>query len=104
MTSPPAFLECSRNAVSPQVVVQLQQVFERVLIVGVDCYPLAALSRRVDSVQSDGDLTLKVVPERLIREPQRLPGPFRRRAIVVVPSGFRVGACCLYRIGAPVYK
>ena len=104
MASPPAFLECSRNAIPAQVVVQLQQVFQGILIVSVDSYPLAALSRRVDGVQSDGDLTLKVAPERLIREPQRLPGPLGRRAIVVVPTGFRVGACCLHRIGAPVYK
>src|SRR5436190_6800790 len=58
MAASSAHLECRLNSVLTQPILQLQQVFHGMFVIGIDGDPLAALVVGINRVQADRDLLL----------------------------------------------
>jgi hypothetical protein len=99
-----ALLERSMHVVPAKVIVQLQQVFERVLIVRVNCHPLRTLGRGVDGIEGNRHMTFKMPFQGLVSQAQRLAGAFGRGPVVVIAAGFRVRTHRLKGIGPSTHK
>jgi hypothetical protein len=65
MPAPLAHLQGRLDLVFAQVVLELHEVLHGALVISVDGDPLAPLRGRVDGVETDGDFTLDVAPDRL---------------------------------------
>jgi len=104
MTASPAHLQRRFHLVLCKVVLQLQQVFHRILVIGVDGNPFAALRRGVDGVKADRDFAFQVLTDGFIRQHHGYVCPFHAGLEVIVPPAFRVRSQRLNRVRAAVHE
>src|SRR5438552_16944847 len=97
-----ALLERRLHAILLQVVAKLDQVRERVLVIGVESYPFAPLVGGIDRVEGDGDFSLDVAADRAERQAEPLAGHLVRGPEVVMAAALRVRPVGLDGIGPPV--
>jgi hypothetical protein len=90
------------DAVLPQFVLQLEQIIERLSVVGVDRHPFHTLGLGVDGVDTEGDLAGQVTLD--VRHLKAQRPAFPLRAIVVMVTGFSMRTVRLPRVGAAVHK
>ena len=103
MAAAPALFERRLHAVLTKLVLQLQEIFDSLLIVSVYRHPFGTLSPWVDRVEADGDLTRQVTFEILFGE-RDLLAIRSPRPVVVMTTGFRMRPIRLARVGAAVHK
>src|SRR5208283_1992230 len=84
------------------VIAKLDEIRERILVIGIDGHPLTPLRGRVDGIEGDGDFTLDVAPEGVRRQAEALAGFLVRGPEVVMPGAFRVRPVGLEGVGPPV--
>ena len=99
-----AHFECRFDDILPEVVLELQQIFHCVLIVGINRYPFAALRRRIDLIQANCYLALQVPPDGLLAQSQRCLRILLRGPEIIVTPALRVRAHGLHCVAPPVNK
>ena len=104
MTAPLAHLQRRLDSVPSQPVLQLQQVLQRILVVGIDRQPFTALRVGVDCIQPNRDLSLQVAPDRVFRQFQWRTGPLVVGTEIVMTSGFGMSPGGLQRVCPAVHK
>ena len=92
------------NAILPEVVLELEQVFHGVLVVGVDGNPFTTLRGRIDSIQTDRDLAFQMLAYGTVRQHERHISSFLAWPEVVVPSGLGMRTERLHGVGATIHK
>ena len=91
MPTTPALLKGGIHTVLLEAVAKLDEVCERILVISVDCYPLAALRGRVDGVKADGDFPFQVAADGVWRQAESLAGFLVVGPVVIMMAVFRCG-------------
>ena len=68
-----AHFERRFDAILPELVLELQQIFHGVFVVSINRDPFAALRRRIDRIQPNCELARQVPPDGLLGQSQRCP-------------------------------
>ena len=102
VTAPTGHFQRCGDAIQFQFTLQLAEIEERIVVVGVDGDPLTALRLRVDGVQADGEPAGQVFADGRRVELQRLAAILILRLIVVMPPRFRVRVGRLSGVGLAV--
>ena len=92
------------HLVLPEVVLEPQEVFHRVLVIGVVGDPFATLGGGIYRIQTNRDLTLEMPPDGLFRQLKRCPCIFLGRAEIIVPPALGMRPQGLHRVRPPVNK
>lgn len=95
-------LQRGLDAILAQFAAELGQGECSVVVVGIDCDPLAALSLGVDRIQANGDVAGQVFPQRDGVQLQRFAGGLVDRLVIMMPTGFLIGLGALPGIGPAV--
>src|SRR4029077_6646638 len=104
MATPLAHLQGGLHTVLLEGVLQLEQVFHRPAIIGINRDPLRALCRGVNRVQPDGEFAFQVTPDCGRGEAQLLAFPLCLRSKVIMAPALWTGSEGLKRIGSAVYE
>ena len=98
MAAATGFLKCGIHAILTQLPLQLEQVFERVRVVGVNGDPLGALRLRVKRVEAHGHISIEVFTNSV----QRQLSAVLRTVIIVLPVSVRLRR--LHGVGQAVHE
>src|SRR5690242_18985750 len=102
MPTPLAHLQGGLHLVLVEEVLQLEQVFHRTGIIGINRDPLRVLCRGVNRVQPDGEFAFQVTPD--CDRGEALAFPICLRSKVIMAPALWAGSEGLKRIGPAVYE
>src|SRR5579859_7426507 len=99
MATPPRSLQSRFDSVVAQLPLKIEQVSNRIGIIGIDRHPFTGLRRRVDRVQTDGNFAEQVSSDGLPGERQIILRP------IVVTAACTLSSChCLDGVSPAVYE
>src|SRR5205807_9849824 len=98
MRTEPRWFQSRGYVVPRKFPLQLQKVWDRSLVIGINRAPLGLLRLRIDRIEPNRPGTFQVVNQCLNTE-----GRVRARPVIVMPAA-RVWAPGLQRVSAPVYE
>jgi hypothetical protein len=92
MPAPTAILKGGLDPVLSKEEAKLQEIRERILIVGVDGHPFRALGGRVDGIKADGDFVFEVATNCVQCQAKALAGFPVLGSVVAMSAAQRVRA------------
>src|SRR6266446_1468790 len=99
-----AHLQGGLHLVLVEEVLQLEQVFHRSGIIGINRDPLRPLCWGVNRVQPDGEFAFQVTADCGCGQTQLIAFPLCLRSKIVMAPALRTGSEGLKRIGSAVYE
>src|SRR6266404_4037442 len=102
MPTPLAHLQGGLDLVLVEEVLELEKVFHRSSIVGINRDPLRSLCLGVNRVQPDGEVAFQVTADRACGQAQLIAFPLCLRSKVVMAPAIRIGSEGLKRVRAAV--
>jgi len=104
MSASMAILKSRLHPILLEALAKLDEISERILVVPVNCDPLAALGGRVDGVKADSDFPFEVAADCVQRQAEPLAGFLVLGTVVVMPGAFRVGTVGLEGVGPAIHE
>src|SRR5258708_23241645 len=104
MPTPLAHLQGGLYLVLVEEVLELEKVFHRPGIIGINRDPLRALCRGINRVQADGEFAFQVTPDCGRGEAQLLAFPLCLRPKVIMAPALWTGSQGLKGISSAVYE
>src|SRR5260370_17146750 len=104
MPTPLAHLQGGLHLVLVEEVLELEKVFHRPGIIGINRDPLRALCRGVNPVQPDGQFAFQVTPDCGRGEAQPLAFPLCLLSKLIMPPALCPSSTLLHRPPPPLYS